>query len=178
MILYGQAQICASIYLYKIFVMAHEIIDGMEQGYKAFVFEPTHERFLVIQRQVPLNRHRPEAWDIPGGRQKKGEPPIGALRRELREEVPWLRSTVDLADFDLGRSICGRQVIEKSTGGFVLRRLVVAEALEPTIPLELAGRVGWATPAECLQHGTDEYLHDFLSHCLTEGRDLAELLPA
>lgn len=156
--------------------MAHEIIDGMEQGYKAFVFEPTRTRFLVIPRDAWFDRR----WDIPGGRQNEGELPVDALRRELREEMPWLRSTVDLPEFDLDRAVCGRQIITKSTGGFVLRRLVVAETPDPMIPPEFTGQVDWATPDECVKrgtHGTDEYLVDFLSNCIRDRRNLAELLP-
>ena len=58
----------------------------------------THARFTVTagavifndQRQVLLLKHRfrtGSGWGLPGGFLERGEQPIDALRRELREEI-------------------------------------------------------------------------------------------
>jgi 8-oxo-dGTP diphosphatase len=50
---------------------------------KAFI---TNGNAVLLLRRRKDDVHKPDAWDIPGGRLEPGENPFDGLRRETREE--------------------------------------------------------------------------------------------
>ena len=51
---------------------------------KAFII---NDGKLLLVKRRPNDVHRPDEWDIPGGRLEPGENPLEGLRREVREEA-------------------------------------------------------------------------------------------
>lgn len=59
-------------------------MDKFRNAAKAFIVKDG--KLLVIKRR-PNDPHKPDAWDIPGGRLELGEDPFEGLKRETREET-------------------------------------------------------------------------------------------
>jgi 8-oxo-dGTP pyrophosphatase MutT (NUDIX family) len=67
---------------------------------------------LTQDDRILLVRHTygRRSWDLPGGGVKRGEPPIGAARREMREELG-----IQAADWAAAGELHGRQSFRRDT---------------------------------------------------------------
>jgi 8-oxo-dGTP diphosphatase len=59
-------------------------MDPFRNAAKAFIVK--NGKLLLIKRR-PNDPHKPNAWDIPGGRLELGEDPFEGLKRETKEET-------------------------------------------------------------------------------------------
>jgi len=59
-------------------------MDNFRNAAKAFI---VNDGKLLLVRRNSSNQHKPDEWDIPGGRLEIGEYPYDGLKRELREET-------------------------------------------------------------------------------------------
>lgn len=59
-------------------------MDPFRNAAKAFIVRDG--KLLLIKRR-PNDPHKPNAWDIPGGRLELGEDPFEGLKRETKEET-------------------------------------------------------------------------------------------
>src|SRR5687767_3994692 len=59
-------------------------MDNFRNAAKAFIVE--NGRLFMLKRRAN-DPHKPNAWDIPGGRLELGEDPFDGLRREAKEEA-------------------------------------------------------------------------------------------
>lgn len=51
---------------------------------KSFI---VHDNKLLLLKRRPNDPHKPNTWDVPGGRLSPGEDPFDGLRREAQEEA-------------------------------------------------------------------------------------------
>ena len=67
---------------------------------------------LTQNDRILLVRHTygRRSWDLPGGGVKRGEPPISAARREMREELG-----IQAADWSVAGELHGRQSFRRDT---------------------------------------------------------------
>ncbi|MBI2545644.1 NUDIX domain-containing protein [Candidatus Woesearchaeota archaeon] len=60
------------------------ITDSFRIAVKAFI---VHDGKLLILKRRSKDTHKPNEWDIPGGRLEPGENPFSGLQREAKEET-------------------------------------------------------------------------------------------
>ena len=59
-------------------------MDSFRNAAKAFIVQ---DGKLFMTKRRANDRHKPNAWDIPGGRLELGEDPFEGLKREAKEEA-------------------------------------------------------------------------------------------